>query len=52
MFITQLLSRSKLFEYQSAPEFVENWLEQGDDFYQFRFNDAYRTLADNIVRSL
>lgn len=45
-------AQTKTYQYQSPPEFVETWLEQDDNFYQQRFNDAYRTIADNIIRTL
>jgi outer membrane lipoprotein SlyB len=45
-------NKTKSYQYQSPPEFVETWLEQDDNFYQQRFNDAYRTIADNIIRTL
>jgi hypothetical protein len=48
----QMRNQTKSYQYQSPPEFVETWLEQGDNFYQLRFNDAYRTIADNIIRTL
>jgi len=46
------LNKTKSYQYQSPPEFVETWLEQDDNFYQQRFNDAYRTITDNIIRTL
>lgn len=45
-------NKTKSYQYQSAPEFVETWLEKDDSFYQLRFSDAYRSIADNIVRTL
>jgi uncharacterized membrane protein len=48
----RMRNQTKSYQYQSPPEFVETWLEQGDNFYQLRFNDAYRTIADNIIRTL
>jgi hypothetical protein len=45
-------NETKSYQYQSPPEFVETWLEQDNNFYQQRFNDAYRTIADNITRTL
>ena len=48
----RMRNQTKPYQYQSPPEFVETWLEQDDNFYQQRFNDAYRTIADNIIRTL
>ncbi len=45
-------NKTKSYQYQSPPEFIETWLEQDDNFYQQRFNDAYRTITDNIIRTL
>ena len=44
--------KTKSYQYQSAPEFVETWLGEDDSFYQLRFSDAYRSMAENIVRTL
>tara|TARA_R110000737_G_scaffold1598_9_gene4742 strand:+ start:2295 stop:3023 length:729 start_codon:yes stop_codon:yes gene_type:complete len=45
-------NKTKSYQYQSPPEFVETWIEQDDNFYHQRFNDAYRTISDNIIRTL
>jgi hypothetical protein len=45
-------SVSRNYEYEGAPEFVEAWIEGQDDFYQSKLNDAYRTVADHIIRTL
>lgn len=45
-------NKTKTYQYQGPPEFVDTWLEQDDIFYQQRFNDAYRTITDQIIRTL
>jgi hypothetical protein len=40
------------YEYEGAPEFVEAWIEGEDDFYLLKLSDAYRTVADHIIRTL
>lgn len=45
-------TKAKVYEYVSSPGFVENWIEDNDKFYQLKFDDAFRTLADNIARTL
>lgn len=40
------------YQYRSSPEFIESLLEGNSNFYQLIFNDAYRTIAENIVRTL
>lgn len=45
-------TKAKAYEYVSSPDFVENWIEDNDKFYQLKFDDAFRTLADSIARTL
>ena len=45
-------TRSKEFKYVSQPNHLDSWTAEGDEFYQLRLEDAYRTLAENIVMSL
>ena len=44
--------KSASFIYQSAPNHVDSWLLDDENFIQLRLNDAYFTLAENITEAL
>lgn len=37
------------FKYESSPTYIDSWIEDEEGFLQLRFNDAYQTLAENII---
>ena len=42
-------TRKQKFEYKSSPTYIDSWIEDKEGFLQLRFNDAYQTLAENII---
>jgi hypothetical protein len=40
------------YDYAGTAELVDMWIEEQDEFYQSKFNDAYRSLAYQIISSL
>ncbi len=42
-------NRTQKFEYESSPTYIDSWVEDKEGFLQLRFNDAYQTLAENII---
>jgi hypothetical protein len=40
---------TRTFEYEGPETYIESWTANNDEFLMQRFNDAYQTLADNIV---
>ena len=42
-------TRTQKFEYESSPTYIDSWTEGNEGFLQLRFNDAYQTLAENII---
>lgn len=45
-------ARIQKFEYEGSPTYIDSWLDNKEEFLQLRFNDAYQTLAENIVIAL
>jgi hypothetical protein len=42
----------RVYDYTGAPQLVDMWIEEGEEFYQSKFNEAYRSLAYEIVNTL
>jgi len=45
----QQQTRTQKFEYESSPTYIDSWTEGQEEFLLLRFNDAYQTLAENII---
>jgi hypothetical protein len=40
---------TQTFEYEGPETYIDSWIGNDDEFLMQRFNDAYQTMADNIV---
>lgn len=40
---------TRTFEYEGPETYIDSWIGNDDEFLTQRFNDAYQTMADNIV---
>jgi hypothetical protein len=40
---------TRTFEYEGPETYIDSWIGNDDEFLMQRFNDAYQTMADNIV---
>lgn len=40
---------TRTMEYEGPETYIESWIADDDEFLIQRFNDAYQTMADNIV---
>lgn len=45
-------AEKRQFNFKGSPTYINSWLENRDDFMKLRFEEAYQTLAENIVMEL
>lgn len=45
-------TRRQVFDYQGPPGYMASWLSDDGEYMALRLNDAYQTLAENIVMAL
>jgi hypothetical protein len=50
--VGRLKTRRQTFNYQGPPGYMESWLNDDGEYLTQRLNDAYQTLAENIVMAL
>lgn len=46
------LTRTRKFDYEGSETYIDSWADGREEFLALRFNDAYQSLAENIVVAL